>query len=246
MNCPYCIKVCTKCKRLLVAYNGNFFKKKGGKYGVASQCKTCFSNYHKNRYEENREEILRKNKEYRENNIEKEKERHKRYVEQNKEIVKEKRQKYYKKNRERILEQTKKYHYEHIDYYNEYSRNYYRQHPEKNLNNKAKRRARENLQGDGITSEQWKEMFDYFDWKCAYSDKYIGGNSKYRTVDHIVPLYNNGEHEIWNLIPAYSSYNYSKRDKNMEEWYKEQEYYSEERLSKIYEWQEYAKNKWGK
>lgn len=30
----------------------------------------------------------------------------------------------------------------------------------------------------------------------------------------------------------------------MEEWYQQQEYYSEERLNKIYEWQEYAKNKW--
>ena len=31
----------------------------------------------------------------------------------------------------------------------------------------------------------------------------------------------------------------------MEEWYKKQKYFSEERLQRIYEWQEYAYNKWG-
>ena len=30
----------------------------------------------------------------------------------------------------------------------------------------------------------------------------------------------------------------------MEQWYKEQDFFSEERLSKIYKWCEYAKNKW--
>ena len=28
-------------------------------------------------------------------------------------------------------------------------------------------------------------------------------------------------------------------------WYQKQEFYSEERLQKIYEWQEYAYEKWG-
>ena len=41
-------------------------------------------------------------------------------------------------------------------------------------------------------------------------------------------------------------YNSSKQDKDMEEWYQEQDFYSEERLQKIYEWQEYAYNKYSK
>ena len=41
MDCPFCIKVCTKCKRILVAYNGNFPKNKTSKYGVKNECKEC-------------------------------------------------------------------------------------------------------------------------------------------------------------------------------------------------------------
>ena len=38
--------------------------------------------------------------------------------------------------------------------------------------------------------------------------------------------------------------NSSKNDKDMLQWYKEQTFFSEERLHKIYEWQEYAYKKW--
>ena len=44
----------------------------------------------------------------------------------------------------------------------------------------------------------------------------------------------------------YISYNISKLDRNMLQWYKKQDFFSEERLQKIYEWQEYAFNKWHK
>lgn len=40
------------------------------------------------------------------------------------------------------------------------------------------------------------------------------------------------------------SYNISKLNRNMEDWYRQQEYFSEERLQKIYEWCKYAFNKW--
>ena len=88
-------------------------------------------------------------------------------------------------------------------------------------------------------------MFEFFDWKCAYSGEYIGGNSEYRTIDHVIPLNKGGLNEIWNICPMYKPYNSSKYTNDMLEWYKQQEFYSEERLNKIYEWQEYAYNKWG-
>ena len=83
----------------------------------------------------------------------------------------------------------------------------------------------------------------FFNWKCAYSGKSL--NNKNRTIDHIKPLNKGGEHNIWNLVPMDRSYNSSKHDKDMLEWYKEQEFYSEERLQKIYEWQKYSYEKWG-
>lgn len=53
-----------------------------------------------------------------------------------------------------------------------------------------------------------------------------------------------GAHEIWNCVPMYGAYNFSKRDKDLEEWYPQQDFYSEDRLNKINEWREYAYNKW--
>ena len=94
---------------------------------------------------------------------------------------------------------------------------------------------KENNQGNGINLSQWLDMMNYFNWECAYSGKSI---DKYnRTIDHIIPIAKGGEHEIWNLVPMYNSYNFSKNDKDMLEWYKQQSFFSEERLRKIYEWQ---------
>ena len=46
------------------------------------------------------------------------------------------------------------------------------------------------------------------------------------------------------LLPL-SMFNKNKSTKDMLSWYQEQEFYSEERLQKIFEWQEYAYQKWG-
>ena len=41
-------------------------------------------------------------------------------------------------------------------------------------------------------------MMDFFEWKCAYSDIYIGGseNQSIRSIDHITALGNGGLNEI--------------------------------------------------
>ena len=162
-----------------------------------------------------------------------------------------------KKNKEHRSQYMKKYKKEHKKEIKrnklKYSRSekgrkkqkiYHINNPMRIFNSNSRRRMREENQGKGITMEQWKEMMNFFDWKCAYSGKYLGGNNKFRSKDHIIPLNKGGEHEIWNLVPMHFSYNSSKRDNDMLEWYTQQEYFSEERLRKIYEWQEYAKAKW--
>ena len=87
-------------------------------------------------------------------------------------------------------------------------------------------------------------MMEFFDWKCAYSGVVLSKNN--RSVDHITSLNKGGEHEIWNCVPMLINYNSSKQNKDMFEWYIEQDFFSEERLNKIYEWIEYAKNKYNK
>lgn len=182
MNCPYCIKICGGCGELLVAYNGNFGKQKGGKYGFKSRCKRCLNIESKEWRENNKEHIKEKNKEWRENN------------------------------------------------------------PEKIFNNAQKRRHKLENQGRGISKDQWYEMMEFFNWKCAYSGIQLDKSN--RSIDHIISLNENGLNEPWNCVPMYKNYNTSKHTNDMVAWYKQQPFYSEERLNKIYKWIEYAKNKW--
>ena len=111
------------------------------------------------------------------------------------------------------------------------------------FNGACRRRQREEQQGNGITKDQWVEMMKFFGWKCAYSG--INLNRDNRTIDHIIPLAKSGKNEVWNCVPMYDSYNFSKKEKDLEEWYPQQDFYNEDRLNKINEWREYAYNKWG-
>ena len=83
MKCPFVIKVCTKCKRILVAYEGNFGKHKNCKYGLASRCKICDKEYYKEWSKENEESIKKYNKEYNKKNKELKKEYDKKYYKKN-------------------------------------------------------------------------------------------------------------------------------------------------------------------
>ena len=244
MKSPFCIKVCSKCGKILVAYSGNFVKQKGGKYGLTGDCKICRNE---------------QNKQYREDNKEKIDEYAKQYREENKEKIAEYTKQYREDNKEKITERKKQYYEDNKDYYRDYYKQYREDNKEKiaeqrkqynaseqgqvaQFNARNKRRQKEEEQGRGITVEQWKEMFDFFGWRCAYSG--IQLNKDNRSIDHIIPLNNGGLNEPWNCVPMYSNYNYSKQTSDMLDWYTQQEYYSEERLNKIYEWIEYAKNKW--
>ena len=167
---------------------------------------------------------------------------------------------WYEINRDKALGQSKKYYETNKDKVLEYNRQYrevnkdkisfkgkmYRQTLQGQsvcFNVRAKRRSRLANQGNGVNVEQWEECMKWFNWECAYSGKKL--TKENRSMDHIISLAKGGLNEIWNLVPMYRNYNSSKRDKEMLEWYKKQSFFSEEMLQKIYEWQEYAYNKWG-
>ena len=232
------------------------------------------SERHKQYREKNRDKRREYSKQYREKNKDKIAEQRKQHYENNKDKIAEQQKKHYEDNRDKILEQCKQYREKNRDKRREYSKQWYEDNRDKRLeqckqyreNNKDKiaeqrkqyystpqgqavkfncycrRRTKEQNQGNGITKEQWLECMKFFNWKCAYSGQVLSKDT--RSLDHIIPLNNGGKHEIWNLVPMYRTYNISKHDKDMEEWYQEQDFYSEERLQKIYEWQEYAYNKY--
>ena len=228
--------------------------------------------YHKQYREDNKEYLKEYNKNYYEENKEERKEYNDKYYEENKEYILNKRKDYYEENKEEIKEYRKKYYEENKEYFSNYGKEYHKEHREKRLeygrewrnnnrdyaikyakenqdkifNSSNKRRLTEQNQGNGITKEQWLEMMNFFNWTCAYSGEFLGGNNKdrKRTIDHIVALDNGGENEVWNCVPMLSNYNSSKKTRDMLEWYLEQEYFDIDRLTKIYEWRIYAYWKW--
>ena len=231
MNCPYSAKICTKCKELLIVCELNFTRRKDSKDGFRNECKRCKTKYNKQYREEHKEVLAEKRKEY---------------YEENKEVLAEKRKEYYEEHKEEILIVNKQYREEHKEEMAEYKKQWNKKNQYRRFNSHNKRRQLEENQGRDITKEQWYEMMCWFDWCCAYSGKYIGGDNtdKKRTTDHIIPISKGGLNEPWNCIPCFANYNYSKNTRNMLEWYIQQEFYSEERLINIYAWCEYAWNKW--
>ena len=202
--------------------------------------KEKLAEYKKQWYEANRDKMLEQRKQYYKNNPE----YYKQYRETNKEKIAEQRKQRYEANREKELERNKQYYETNKDKISERHKRY-RQSPQGQVamfNKNQRRRTKEEQQGTGITKDQWLEMMSFFDWKCAYSGEVLSKDT--RSIDHIVPLNSGGNNMIWNCVPMLRSLNSSKNSKDMLEWYKEQDCYSEARLAKIYEWQEYARKKW--
>ena len=232
-------KICVKCGKEFPNTNEYFakrYKRKDGTYLLATKCKECVKienkEYHENNYE--------KEKAYREANAE----RIKAYRDSRKEITKEYGKKRYQENKEKMDEQHKQWREANKEKVREASRKWYLSPSGQasHFNSYNKRKMREQNQGNGITKYQWLEMMKYFEFRCAYSGEVLNENT--RSIDHIEPLNQGGEHEIWNLVPMDKGLNSSKNDKDLLEWYKSQDFFSEERLQKIYDWQEYAFNKW--
>ena len=269
MNCPYVMRRCKECGEIKFLFK--FIKNKKSKYGFEKKCKQCQSGYNKEYnkkhkeektgynkkyYETHKEERVEYNQKYREGHKEEIKMWNRKYREENQEKIKEYKERYKeeikeynKKYKEECKEKTKVYNKKYKETHKEEIAEYQKQYRKTPLgqmiifNNNQKRRHKEKNQGDGISKEQWLEMMDFFNWQCAYSNIKLRNN---KSIDHIVALNNGGLNEIWNCVPMYKPYNSSKNTSDMLEWYQQQDFYSEERLQKIYEWQEYAYNKWGK
>ena len=225
-------KICKKCGRLLPL--SMFHKNKKNKDGHISSCKDCMKKYTKNYNQKHRDDINIKRQEYYQNHREHELSRVKEYREKHKEETQQYKEQYRKKNRNKIRALQR-----------EYWKQYYTKNKDilllKNKQNLYKRRSVEGT----ITQEQFNECLNFFDNVCAYSGEEFGNDAvDALTMDHVIPLNNGGTNYIWNIIPAKRTFNSSKGTKEMLSWYQEQDYYSDERLQKILEWQEYAYNKW--
>ena len=79
---------------------------------------------------------------------------------------------------------------------------------------------------------KWKTSIkEEWNYQCCYC-----GSKQNLSLDHIVPKIKGGTDDTSNLVCACVSCNRDKAHSIMEDWYRNQDFFSEERLSKIKKW----------
>lgn len=98
-------------------------------------------------------------------------------------------------------------------------------HREKSKRRKAQDRGQTPVQ---ISVAALRQRFNEFGNCCSYCGD--GGDMQ---IEHVEPISKGGAHDIGNIVPACSRCNTSKRNREMEEWYRSQPFFSELRLHRI-------------
>lgn len=212
------LKVCCTCKRELL-FN-EFNKNKSCIDGLSRMCRSCTKQNGRKYYQDNREHMKERTRKWRKENPEKMKE-------------------YRLNNLDYFIDYNQKYRQDHKDYFKQY----HKEHDKEYLNSERgrlvfkrtqhRRRAIEKSAKGSHTVDELQSMLVFFENKCAYTGETL--EQDYH-LDHVVPLSKNGTNYIWNIVPSNKSPNCSKGDRDMEEWFRKQPYFSEERLQKIYDW----------
>ena len=102
---------------------------------------------------------------------------------------------------------------------------------EKHRIRKQRRKAKLNNLIGTLTASDWSECLLFFGHSCAYCG--CGGEM---TQDHVIPIDSGGNYNKENIVPACKKCNSSKRNFEMQDWYKNQLFFSAERLGRIHEW----------
>ena len=79
-----------------------------------------------------------------------------------------------------------------------------------------------------LTIQEWLEACERFNYKCAYC-----GADAMLTKDHVIPITKGGKTSADNVIPACTSCNSSKSNRDMIEWFTSRPFYKKERLEAI-------------
>ena len=112
----------------------------------------------------------------------------------------------------------------------EINKRHYRENKIQYYNSNMKRMKTENALLP-LKKEDWDFSLSFFDHKCAYC-----GNGNNITLDHVVPISRGGTNRRSNIVPACSSCNSGKRDRNVFAWYSSKSFFSESKKSKISEY----------
>jgi hypothetical protein len=88
-----------------------------------------------------------------------------------------------------------------------------------------------------IYKKEWDSCKEYFNYECAYCGMLESEHKKvYNQQFHKEHVNCNGSDDLGNCLPSCKRCNTSKHQSDMEEWYRKQDFFKEERLNKIYKW----------
>lgn len=200
-------KKCGTCKIEKEINADNFAKRKNSKDGFDSQCKECKRKYDLERYKIKRMDILKQKKEY------------------------------YGVNKGEIIERQLDYYYENQKECRQREKEWRKNNPHKRRVINERRRTRERNLPSTLDAKEWIETKTYFDNACAYcglsEERHLERFGELLHQEHFIPLLKGGTHDKGNIIPSCRSCNSSKANNDFNEWYSNQECYSEERKIKI-------------
>jgi len=167
------MKCCTKCGEQKEF--SNFHKYKLSKDGYKAVCKECRRSESKKFYQENKIEIVKKSKNYREENSETLKEKKRKYYLDNKEKINKKSKKYREENSEFLKEINKKYREENSESLKEKKKQYRSKEENKQrqkewwLNNKDKRKEyRKSYKDKGKEKQHKKNWYKSIKYRKPY------------------------------------------------------------------------------
>lgn len=200
-------KRCTKCKELKCA--SDFFGDKGSKDGKAGWCKNCthsqLKKWRSEHPEKVKEQSTRAYYAHREDRIQRVIKWNKEHPEKSKAHI----DKWHKEHPEKSREANRKSSSKYPDRKLAQKKKYRAEHPEKILEWVENRRARKNGNGGTISTKEWQELKEKYNFTCLCCKK---ENLKL-TMDHIIPLALGGRHSIENLQPLCGSCNSMKSTK---------------------------------
>lgn len=170
----------------------------------------------KNHYEKNKREITERIKQYQKDHPEQRREISKKYKTNNAEKVKTRIKAHYEANKERLTAVTREYHRTHREQISAKDKLYCKNNPEKVRIKGHNYRAR--LRNVFVCAVNPTEIFERDGWICKICNEPVDRNahhndSKYPSVDHIIPITKGGTHEPANVQCAHRGCNSSKSNK---------------------------------
>lgn len=161
----------------------------------------------------------KKSKKYRDENADIYRQRTYEHYQANKEAYDNRRTEWMKENGEHVKEYYREYQHNNVEYFAEY------------------RKFRDMHKKHEITPKERADCKEYFNSSCAYcgisEDEAVERYKKKLNMDHVD---HTGANDLSNAAPACTGCNSSKWAHPMEEWYKQREFYDEEKLIKIHKW----------